>query len=174
MVLKMKKIISILLVFAVMFGLCLAAKEVFNEKTVVINEENINSEQFSNDLLPGEAMVVSANNEYTYKFKNDREVIRSKAAEILRLIINDSASSEDAKKEAEEQILKMADNINKEAQIESLLNAKGFEGAVVFISDSSVSVTVAAKKLSNEEIAKINDIVYEISGNNNVKIVEVN
>ncbi len=174
MVLKKKNILAILIFAAFIAGLGYGVKQsiISSKETSVANSSH--DEPFSNNLLPGEAMEVSAINEITYKHKNDREEIRSKACEILRIIINNKSSSEKAKKEAEEKLLKMADDINKEAQIETLLSAKGLKEAVVFISESSVSVTIAANELSDDEIAKINDIVFEISGNNNVKIVEVN
>lgn len=174
MVIKKKNIILMLVLVAFIVGLGFGLRDASKNNEVMSTAESNTDEQFSNDLLPGEAMAVSGKNDVTYKFRNDRELIRSKACEILQKIINDEASSEEAKKDAEERILKLADDINKEAQIESLLIAKGLNEPVVFISDNSVSVTIASKKLSNDEIAKINDIVYEISGNNNVKIVEVN
>ncbi len=127
-----------------------------------------------NDLLPGEAVAVSGESDYFLKAKTDKDIVRSKATELLRSILDDSTSSEESKKQAEDAIIRMAGEMDKEVKIETLLKAKGFNESVVFISDTSTTITVKSDKLSNEDMAKINDIALEITGNNNIKIVEVN
>lgn len=139
-----------------------------------LTDDNIimNDKASSTELLPGEAVVVSGEN-YLSQTKNDKKLLRSKATELLRSIIDDANTSEVAKKEAEKKLLSMANEIDNELKIETLLKAKGYNNCVVFILDNSVTVTLNKENVKNEDIAKINDIVYEITGNNNIKIVEV-
>ena len=61
-----------------------------------------------------------------------------------------------------------------EVTAQNLLSAKGFNQTVVYITDENVTVTVKRDALSKSDTAKIVDIIYEVTQNNNIKIVEVN
>ncbi len=174
MVFKKRKIIIYTAVFLLVTSCYLG----FNHSDDSIKTQPVSYQTAANEkdnsLLPGEAVAVSGENNYFLKVKNDREIIRSKATELLRSILDDKTSSQESKTKAENAIINMANEMDTEVKIESLLNAKGFKENVVFISNGSVTVTVKSDKLSSEDMAKINDIVFEINGNNNIKIVEVN
>ena len=68
-------------------------------------------------------------------------------------------SSEAAKTAAEEQKLGLVERMEKEMQLESLVKAKGFEDAIVTMSDSGVNVVVGTAELTAEQAAQIYDIV---------------
>lgn len=143
-----------------------------NDITVAEVDENNANESVSG----GEAVLVSNpdnKDKYVISAKNDREIVRSKALEILNNTLRDENMSEESKKNAETKILKMASDIELESECELLLDAKGFNDCVVFISDDNITVTVPNKSIGNNEVVKINDIIYEQTGNNNIKIVEV-
>ena len=55
--------------------------------------------------------------------------------------------------------MKLIDYMSKEKVIENLIKAKGFEEALVFITDNSVNVIIEAEKLADSDVAKILDIV---------------
>ena len=57
------------------------------------------------------------------------------------------------------QIMKMTAISEKETATENLLAAKGFEEAVVTMSDESVDVIVNAENLNEQQIAQIADVV---------------
>jgi len=69
-----------------------------------------------------------------------------------------------AKAEAAEKISQIALDIQNEANIETLVKAKGFEECVAVISEDSVSVVVSAQSLQATEVAQIMSIVYETTG----------
>lgn len=73
-------------------------------------------------------------------------------------------ASAEAKAEAEAQISKIALDIQNEANIETLVRAKGFEECIAIISDDAVSVIVGAESLQAAEAAQILAIVYETTG----------
>ena len=58
----------------------------------------------------------------------------------------------------------IADAIACEANIESLVKAKGFEDCIAVISDTGASVIVKCETLTASEIAQIKEIVYEQAG----------
>ena len=93
-----------------------------------------------------------------------RQQSRDEAIDVLMLITENEEASEAAKAEAAEKISKIAVDIQNEANIESLVKAKGFEDCVAVIADGSVSVVVRADSLQAKDAAQIFTIVYETTG----------
>ncbi|MEW9123628.1 MAG: SpoIIIAH-like family protein [Thermotaleaceae bacterium] len=84
---------------------------------------------------------------------------REKMVSMLNEIINNQLSDEGNRKAAGDAKMKLIDTMNKEKVIENLIKAKGFEDALVFITDNSVNVIVETEKLTDSDMAKILDIV---------------
>ncbi len=138
-----------------------------SQTTVTISEDNENA------TLGEATMVGKTDANYFMTCRNNREVVRSKAIEILKSTIDNPNSSQEAKSKAEKEMLDISNNVESEGNIENLIKAKGFEDVVVFINDNNITVTVKSQGLTAPETAKIKDIVIEETGNNNIKIVEV-
>ena len=68
------------------------------------------------------------------------------------------------KNEALTGIATIADEIRKEADMESLITAKGFEQCVAVLNGNTVSIIVKADTLQPSQIAQINEIVYTSTG----------
>ena len=103
----------------------------------------------------------------------DRQEARDEALDVLKMVTESPESSEEAKAQAQEKISKIAVDIQNEANIETLVKAKGFEECVAIISDNAVSVIVSAESLQAAEAAQILAIVYETTGINpeNISII---
>ena len=103
-----------------------------------------------------------------------RQQARDEALEVLQMVIASESAMETAKTEAIESVNRIADEIAAEANIETLVMAKGFEDCVAVISDGSASVVVKTGGLLPSEIAQIMEIVYEQAqiSPENVKIIE--
>ena len=106
---------------------------------------------------PGEAVMVSNNigSDYFASSKLNREQSRAKNKETLMNIINDD---------------KIA-SADKENAAELMLQAKGFENAMVSISSGNADVIVSSEGLTNKQIAQIEDIVKRKTGITADKIV---
>lgn len=104
----------------------------------------------------------------------DRQRTRDEAIEVLRAIVDNASSTETAKNEASTQIGALAAVMEQEANIETLITAKGFEECVAVISGGSATVVVKADGLTAAQIAQINEIVYTQASIKpvNVKIIE--
>lgn len=103
----------------------------------------------------------------------DRQSARDEALDVLKMVAESEESSAEAKAEAQQKISKIAVDIQNEANIETLVKAKGFEDCVAIISEDAVSVIVCAESLQAAEAAQILTIVYETTGINpeNVSII---
>ena len=122
------------------------------------------------------AAEVVAGSDYFAQSRLSREKARDEAISILKDSLQSDSASEDAKQVAAEQISVYADHSVAEARIESLIKAKGYPEAVVFLSDDGVNVIVKPKadSLESADAAMIQDIVtseteYSVS---QIKIVE--
>ena len=106
----------------------------------------------------------------------ERQRARDEAIEVLQSVV-DNASEADAaaKEEAMQGISAIASSIEAEANIESLVKAKGFENCVAVINGSKASIVVSGEGLKPNELSQILEIVY-VQANilpENVTITEV-
>ena len=94
---------------------------------------------------------------------------------MLQLVIDSDSAIESAKQEAIADVSRIADEIAAEANIETLIKAKGFEECVAVISDGNANIVVRTDDaLMQNEVAQILEIVVEQSGISpeNIKITE--
>ena len=113
-----------------------------------------------NDRLtadPVDANVVTET--FFAAYRSDREATRESEFLYLDAIISSETSSAEAKTAAEEQKLDLVERMEKELQLETLVKAKGFEDAIVTVSDSGVNVVVGAAEVTDAQAAQIYDIV---------------
>lgn len=104
----------------------------------------------------------------------DRKRTRDEALEVLQGVVDDASSSEEAKNNALAEITTIAKVMEAEANIETLIEAKGFAECVAVIKDDSASIVVKSDGLQAAQISQINEIVYEQAGISpvNVKIIQ--
>ena len=79
--------------------------------------------------------------------------------ETLQSIIDNKNLSDEQKQDAVDQMVALTKRAELEADIESLMAAKGFSEAVVSIGDDSVDVVVKAEELTDANRAKIEEIL---------------
>lgn len=129
----------------------------------VENEENIELNSSEEDI--GEAILTSADVKSSIvNIKLNREQARSKSKEYYLEIINGDSMEQANVQQAMEAYVKLTEDMEKEADAETLLMAKGFNNAIVSISDSSVDVVVSNEGLTDIERAQIEDIVVRKTG----------
>ena len=105
-----------------------------------------------------------------------REQARDEAVSTLKELSESETADQTAKDEAAAQISALAEDSVTEANIESMIRAKGYEDAVVMIGDESVNVVVAPPEggLQATDVTVIKDIVVAEAGvtAGQIKIVE--
>lgn len=113
-------------------------------------------------------------NGYFEQAKLDRETSRSQSLEILNATASNEAFDSDTRKEAQERILKISENVEKETSVENIAKAKGYANICVYVEDSMVTITVQKDGFSQDDAVRLSQIATEqlkISANN-VKVVE--
>ena len=117
------------------------------------------------DEVPGEAVFTSAETATVLSgAKLEKEQTRVQNKEMLLEIINNANVSETQKQEAVSSMISMTDIAEKETAAEILLEAKGFDDAIVSIDGDSVDVVVNTAELSEAQRAQIEDIVIRKTG----------
>lgn len=103
-----------------------------------------------------------------------RQRARDEALEVLQSVVDSSASDEATRTQALADINKIAQSMEAESNIETLILAKGFDQCVAVISGDAISVVVDGESLTPGDIAIINEIVYEQASilPANIKIIQ--
>lgn len=97
------------------------------------------------------------------EYRLERDKLRSERSELLRESLR-SAATEESRASAQESILALAREKEREAEMESLIRAKGFADALVFCREHSVSAVVKATSLTQEQVVQVADVICRLGG----------
>ena len=115
--------------------------------------------------IPGEAVFTSSTGVSVLSgARMQKEQTRTKNKESLLEIINNENVTESGKQEAINSMVHMTEIAEKETAAEILLDAKGFDDAIVSIQGDGVDVVVNTAELSEVDRAQIEAIVTRKTG----------
>jgi len=115
---------------------------------------------------PGTAVFVNTSNDSSYfiQAKLDREQARAKQKDILTEMINNNNLEQAKKSECANAMIEIQQRIEKETAAEAMIESKGFDEVYVRIDDETVDVVVNKEKLTDSEVAQIEDIIKRKTG----------
>ena len=160
--------------------LCLGAAVWLNMK-FSSNEKYMGELTFvsNSNTASGQAIQTAAkvenDDDYFVSAKKDRQKALDEAQELVEETLKSANATDAERKEALKTTSDIATRIEKANNIETLLKAKGFEKAVVVLTESDISVVVKSEGLTTTQTLQIQDIVTaqtEIPLSN-IKIVTV-
>ncbi|MCI5893337.1 MAG: SpoIIIAH-like family protein [Clostridiales bacterium] len=96
--------------------------------------------------------------------RQDRDALRGDTMDKWKEIASNKDASESAKKQAEDNIVKLTKYSENENAIETNVKAKGFEDCFAQVSESGVSVIVKGGNLDSASVAQIKDIIIAETG----------
>ena len=129
-----------------------------SEASKVEEKATETSKEIKNQLTSEKNMKKAT---YILDMKMTREKQRNELTQDLNEMINNPSTSEESRKEASSMKLQIVKDQETELKIEQLLSTKGFENALVYISNGNVNVDVDEKKLEKSDAAKVFDLVAE-------------
>ena len=109
-------------------------------------------------------LVENETDDYFEKARLDRDISRARVRETLASIIDDEESETQSKIMAEEEKIKVAKLDDSESTIESLIRAKGYEDAVVYIGDGKADAVIKKTDMTSEDATIIAGIITEQTG----------
>ena len=146
-------------------GEAAAAQDGYEDALSSVKDVLAESSDVQEGEVPGEAVFTSAINVNTLQgAKLMKEQTRSENKAALMEIINSSNVANDQKQIALNSMVGLTETAEKEMSAEILLEARGFDDAVVSITGNTVDVVVYSKDLSDSQRAQIEDIVMRKTG----------
>ncbi len=149
-----------------------------SEETAAQEEGTANSQDEQNATSGAQDMAQESapgGANYFEQAKLNKETSRSKSLEILNQTAENESFDEDIRKKAGEKVIDVANNVEKEAEIENIAASKGYAEICVYVDDADANVMVRKENFGDEDVIKLTEIVTDtlkISAQN-VKIVEV-
>ncbi|MBZ2173749.1 SpoIIIAH-like family protein [Schnuerera sp. xch1] len=136
------------------------------DELITSTEENIQ------ETIGNEDSMMSKN--YFVEQRLSRDKLRAGLIDRLNEIVNNDNSSQEMITEAQQEIVEIGNVSEKELSIEGLIKAKGFEEVIVFITENNAKVVVGTEELTEQDVAKILNIVVSETGldASNVKIMK--
>ena len=148
-------------------------EKLLDEASVVMQSDEVSLEALAQE---GDGDVPAQQEDYFARMRLSRQESRDQAVELLQQTISYASEDEDVS-QTSSRLDQIVTTALSEAQIESLIIAKGYQDCVAYMTDDGISVAVAAKDdgLSDADVALLTDIItaqsgYELSG---IKIIEV-
>lgn len=123
-----------------------------------------------NTTAHNEPLQLVASPDFFIEYRLERDKVRSERSDVLRDIIKNS-KNEDARTKAQDAVLKMVQDKQRELEIENMIKSRGFGDALVFIRDDSISAVVKAAVLSRDEVLQVAEIIHQVAG---VKSEDIN
>lgn len=113
---------------------------------------------------------------YFAQARLNRENARQEALDVVVELMNSAKISDETEQQALAKTVEIAQAIEQESKIESLIKAKGFADCVVFIEDDKCSVVVAVEEMTAAQALQITEAVTAQSNivAQNINIVPVN
>lgn len=114
-------------------------------------------------------VVETSNQEYQYagyftSYRSDRQTTRDQELLYYDAIISSESSSAEVIANAEAKKMEIISKMESELIMEGMIKSKGFEDAVVAISNNNVNVIIKTAKLESNEVAQIVSIIKEQTG----------
>ena len=140
------------------------------------SDEKNGKNDFAVDLSSEKKAENTAVSDYFASMNLNRQQARDEAMEVLLAVAESTTALDEAKQAALGDINKLAAEIEKESNIETLVLSKDFSQCIAVLNGDNCSVIVESSGLLPTEVAQISEIVYEQSGivPSNLKIIEKN
>lgn len=131
----------------------------FDNNQLGANNNSSDLEYFDKDSNLGQAVQTSTGVDKIATARQERNNNRSKTIADLTGVVNSSTADSKAKEEALKGLNLIAEQVNAEASMETVIKLKGFEDALAIISDETVTVIVPAESLLTSQTLQIQDAV---------------
>lgn len=159
------------------------ASEEENNETIETAESDINDSSESNNTSASSTSTENNSNQstkttsigtyqadYFVASRLERDKMYSQMLETYQGLVESANIASDQKNTSTQEIAKINNKKNSIMIAENLIKNLGFEDVVIFVNDNSTSVVIKAEKLSEADIAQIQNIVCREIG---VKVEDI-
>lgn len=145
--------------------------KILGEAAFVDNTEDVAEAEAASE---SESAQAGAYDSYFSAMQVERQKSRREAYQMLQSVADSAESMPDVKEKAYNDMMVLANNINVESNIRSMVMAKGFEDCIAVINGENLNIVVRSNGLLTNEVAQIKEIAVNESGFpvQNIKVVE--
>jgi stage III sporulation protein AH len=151
------------IVFVVGLAVSIAIIVVITNVESILQARVNHSNAMQVTTMVAEPIIPVSTPDFFIEYRLERDKIRSERSDLLRESIK-NAKTDDSRNQAQDIVLKMIAEKQKETEMESLIKSRGFADALVFIRENSVSAIIKTNSLSKEEVIQVADIISKVSG----------
>lgn len=148
-----------------------------NTDSEAASSQEGNNEQEETEQTEQTAQTEQTEGEGNYfeQARINKETSRSKSLEILNQTAENENFDAEIRQKAGDKILAVANNVQKESEIESIAQSKGYSEICVYVDDNSANIMVRKDGFCDEDVVKLTVVATEQLGISaqNIKIVEV-
>lgn len=139
------------------------------------NNEQEETEQTEQTEQTAQTEQTEGEGNYFEQARMNKETSRSKSLEILNQTAENENFDAEIRQKAGDKILAVANNVQKESEIESIAQSKGYSEICVYVDDNSANIMVRKDGFCDEDVVKLTAVATEQLGISaqNIKIVEV-
>lgn len=142
---------------------------------VTVEDSNVSEPDIGETaMVSGKGKTIEESDDFFSERRFERDTSRAKLYEQLEKTLKSSDISDDMRSQTENRLSKLMEYEEMETAAQNQLASKGFDTTLVYITEENVTVNVKKSGISRSDTAKIVDVIYELTKNNNIKIVEVN
>ena len=127
------------------------------EEVDVVDSAKLTDTDNALETISMEASMSSKN--YFVEYRLSRDKLRASLVDRLDQIVNNDNTGADTRTDAQKEIIILGSISEKELQIEGLIKGKGYEDALVFLTDKDIKVVVSSVEFGEQDMVKILDIV---------------
>jgi stage III sporulation protein AH len=122
--------------------------------------DRTNAMQVIRPVVESPAPAVS---DFFTEYRLERDRVRSERSDMLREVLK-NAKTDESRQKAQEAVLKLVLEKQRESEMETLIKARGFADALVFVRDNGVNAVVKTHTLNREEVMQVADVIGRVSG----------
>lgn len=131
----------------------------FDNNNFGANNNSSDTQYFDKDSNLGQAVQTGTGVDKIATARLERNNNRSKTIADLTEVVNNSSADSKTKEEALKGLNLIAEQVNAEASMETVIKLKGFEDALAILSEETVTVIVPAESLLTSQTLQIQDAV---------------
>ncbi|HHV55476.1 MAG TPA: SpoIIIAH-like family protein [Firmicutes bacterium] len=111
-----------------------------------------------------EALPAGTTGSFFARYRLDRARTRSQQMELYNRMLSDSALGEEVREQAQQELMTLASQEEKETSAENLLRARGYRDALVILDQRGATVVIPDQVMTKEKAAQIGELVRRITG----------
>lgn len=130
-----------------------------------IVDENILQETVAGEVLEmPPVQEEEQGDQFFMEYRLERDRRRAQEIELLQSMYNTSDEGSDVKQEVQYKLLAITNSIDQELTLEALIMARGYADAVAVVQPESATIVVRAGDFTEEDAARIADLVTRTTG----------